>query len=218
VTPGGDDAAEGETARLEALRLEALRVNDRYLREVVIGFGLCPWAEHTLEAGEAVREVILDPAAAPESVLPFIDTLENTPEPGAPDAHAAAIGLLIFPRCDLSSAAFDRFVEAVRRADRARRPRGAAPPFMLAAFHPGGADSFESAAQMVSFVRRTPDPTIQLVRAALIDRLQQARPAVSDEITRANHAAVTSRGAGAVDAVVRAIRRDRDAAYAAILR
>ena len=196
----------------EALRLEALRLNDRYLREVVLAFGLCPWAEHAIDAGEVRREVILDAAPPPEAVLPFIDACEA----GDDGRAVAAIGLAIFPRCALSAAAFDRFVEAVRRADRARRPPGDHPLFMMAAFHPGGAEAFETAAQMVSFVRRTPDPTIQLVRAALIDRLREARPAVSEEIARQNHAAVMARGPGAVDQVVRDVRRDRDASYAAI--
>src|SRR5262249_3556796 len=129
-------------------------------------------------------------------------------------APVPSIGLCLFPRCGLAPAAFDRFTEAVRRADRARRADGNAPAFMLAAFHPDGAGSFESAPQMVSFVRRTADPTIQLVRASLIERIQEARPSVSDEIARHNHATVLARGAGALDTVLREIRRDRDQSYA----
>jgi hypothetical protein len=198
-----------EALRVEALRLEALRLNDRYLREVVVAFGLCPWAERALDTGEVRRQVIIDTSPAPAGVLPFIDELEDAAASPAP-----AIGLCVFPRCDLAPPAFDRFTEAVRRADRARRQGRDMPAFMLAAFHPDGAASFDSAPQMVSFVRRTPDPTIQLVRASLIDRVRQARPAVSDEIARHNHAAVLARGAGALDAVLRDIRRDRDQSYA----
>jgi hypothetical protein len=198
-----------EASRLDALRSEALRLNDRYLREVVVAYNLCPWAERALDAGEVRRHVIVDHAPAPDGVLPFIAELED-----ATAAPAPAIGLVLFPRCGLTQPGFDRFTEAVRRADRARRRAGQAPAFMLAAFHPDGADSFESAAQLVSFVRRTPDPTIQLVRASLIDRLRDARPGVSDEIARHNHATVRARGAGALDLVLRAIRRDRDESYA----
>jgi len=203
------EARPAETPPLEALRREALRLNDRYLREVVVAFGLCPWAERAIDAGEVRRRVITDAPPAPDSVLPFIDELED-----AAAAPAPAIGLAIFPRCDLGPGAFDRFTEAVRRADRARRAGAAAPGFMMAAFHPDGADSFEGAAQMVSFVRRTPDPTIQLVRASLIDRLSETRPSVSDEITRHNRATVLARGAAALDATLRAIRLDRDQSYA----
>jgi len=198
-----------EASRLEALRSEALRLNDRYLHEVVVAYNLCPWAERALGAGEVRRQVIVDATPAPEGVLPFIDELED-----AAAAPAPAIGLVLFPRCGLAQPAFDRFTEAVRRADRARRRAGQPPAFMLAAFHPGGAESFDGAPQLVSFVRRTPDPTIQLVRASLIDRLREARPAVSDEIARHNLATLRARGAAALDQVLRAIRRDRDESYA----
>jgi hypothetical protein len=131
-----------------------------------------------------------------------------------------AIGLLIFPRLAMAAAAFDAFAERVRRADHARRPDAAtAPPnpaFLLAAFHPfaGAPETFGSPPQLVSFLRRTPDPTLQLVRTSVLRRATGEGRAVSDQITQRNYDVVTERGAAALDAVLRDIRRDRDECYA----
>jgi hypothetical protein len=207
ATGGALQPAEG--SRLQALRVEALRVNDRYLREVVLGFGLCPWAERIITGGELRRAVIFDAEPTPESAFPFIDELERL-------GQAAPIGLLIFPAVEGSAAAFDRYAEALRRADRARRRADGRGDFLMAAFHPHAAETFQTPYQLVSFLRRTPDPTIQLIRADRLDQTRAERPSMSDDVTLHNHATVLARGADSVDAVLREIRRDRDASYAAI--
>ncbi len=106
--------------------------------------------------------------------------------------------------------AWEKFAEQVRRS------RGG---FLAAAFHPdypapeGGATNggAAAAARLVPFIRRTPDPTLQLVRASLLDGL---RGQVSDDVARDNQATVTARGLAALDALLTDIRRDRDASYA----
>jgi len=195
----------------EALRAEALRLNTRYVREVVLAWNLCPWAEKAFASGTQVRqEALLAASPAPEDVLPFLDACTADPE--------IAIGLLVFPRLETRAAAFDAFAERVRRADHARRPDAAASPpspaFLVAAFHPGAATTFATPPQMVSFVRRTPDPTLQLVRASALRRATGEGPRVSDDVTRRNFEAVSARGAGALEAVLRDLRRDRDESYA----
>ena len=69
-------------------------------------------------------------------------------------------------------------------------------------------------ARLVPFIRRTPDPTLQLVRASLIDALARDGRDVSADIARDNHHTVATRGPAALDALLADIRRDRDAAYA----
>jgi hypothetical protein len=182
-----------------SLEGEALRVNARYLDEVVVGWGLCPWAERAIREGQVRRHVLLDERPDPIAVLAAADAWAADPQ--------AAIGLVIFPRCEVALPAFDAFAERVRRGDRAR----GAPAFLIAAFHPFGAETFRAPPELVSFARRTPDPTLQLVRASLLEHLG---PGVSDQVGRQNFAAVGARGAAALDAVLRDIRRDRDAAYA----
>ncbi|HVZ71216.1 MAG TPA: DUF1415 family protein [Polyangia bacterium] len=193
-----------------SLAAEALRLNTRYVEEIVLAWGLCPWAERSFRHGHVRQHVIVDVAPTPEAALPFVDELV-----AAPDLE---IGLLIFPRAPQTAPQWDAFAEKVRRADHARRPDAAtsppAPAFLIAAFHPDARATFDTAAQMVSFVRRTPDPTLQLVRTSILKRATGEGGRVSDDITQRNFEAVRERGADALDAAVRELRRDRDQTYA----
>ncbi|MDB4983189.1 MAG: hypothetical protein JWM82_3941 [Myxococcales bacterium] len=199
--------ADGGDARLVA---EALRLNTRYVEEIVLAWHLCPWAEKAFAEGHVRQRVLLAEAPTPQDALPFLDELEADP--------TLSIGLLIFPRLATTAPAFDAFAERVRRADHARRPDAAtsppAPSFFLAAFHPAAPVSFTTPPQLVSFVRRTPDPTLQLVRTSALRRVTGEDPAVSDDVTRRNFETVNERGAAALDAVLRDLRRDRDESYA----
>jgi len=192
-----------------ALVTEALRVNARYVEEVVIGWGLCPWAAQAWREGAVARRVLPDRAPDSAAALTFLDELAARPD--------LSIGLLIYPRVAFDAAAFGTFAERLRRADRARRPTDAAPPFLIAALHPdtaGPAGEAANPAALVSYLRRTPDPMLQLVRASLLEGLSEGGRDISGEIARANFAAVGKRTPAALDALVRDIRRDRDAAYA----
>jgi len=176
---------------------ESLRLNTRYVEEVVIGWGLCPWAARAWLDGQVTRRVFV--AAAPDAaaVAAFAGELGATPQ--------AAIGLAIFPRVDGTVAAWEKFAEGVRRTSGG--------DFLIAAFHPGyrAPDGPLDAARLVPFIRRTPDPTLQLVRASLVDRLQGQ---VSADVARANLATVAARGLAQLDALLTDIRRDRDTSYA----
>jgi len=185
---------------------EALRLNARYVEEVVVGWGLCPWAAQAWRDGAVARQVLVDAQPDPAAVLTFLDAIAGQ--------ATTSIGLCIFPRVALDVAAWGTFAERVRRADRARRAPGNTPPFLLAAFHPlvgAGAAAGSDPNALVALVRRTPDPMLQLVRASLLESLPRG---VSDEIARANFAAVRARTQAALDTVVRDIRRDRDETYA----
>ena len=187
------------TERSARLVTEALRLNARYVEEVVIGWDLCPWAARAWIDGQVVQRVFTDETledAAPAGT--FIDDLIANPH--------AAIGLAIFPRIACTVGAWERFAERVRRTH-------ADYPFLAAAFHPDyrAPDGLLDAARLVPFIRRTPDPTLQLVRTSLVDRLQGQ---VSADVGRANFASVTGRGLDKLDALLADIRRDRDASYA----
>lgn len=180
-----------------ALVSQALRVNARYVEEVVIGWDLCPWAARAWLDGQVVQRVFTDAELEPAAAGAFIDELIAKPD--------AAIGLAIFPRVSCSIGAWDSFAERVRRARRDH-------PFLVAAFHPDSRapDGALDAARLVPFIRRTPNPTLQLVRASLIERLGGE---VSADVGRANLASVTARGLDQLDALLADIRRDRDASY-----
>jgi hypothetical protein len=185
-----------------ALAAEALRVNARYVEEVVIGWNLCPWAARAWHDGQVVRRVFEASAPAADAVVAFAGELAVNP--------AAAIGLAIFPRAALGVSAWERFAEHARRGVRG---------FLVAAFHPDYGDAAGARidpARLVAFIRRTPDPTLQLVRASLLDGLARDGRDVSADLARDNHQTVTTRGAAALDALVADIRRDRDTAYARV--
>ena len=180
-----------------ALVAAALRVNARYVEEVVIGWGLCPWAARAWNEGQVTQRVFTDAEPDVEPVAAFVDELVARPD--------AAIGLAIFPRVACTLGAWERFAERVRRA------RGA---FLAAAFHPDYRPPDGEAldpARLVPLIRRTPDPTLQLVRASLLENL---RGQVSNDVARDNHATVTARGPDALAALLDDIRRDRDSSYA----
>ncbi len=200
------DDADADANADGKLRGEALRLNDRYLHEVVLGFGLCPWAERSITGGELRRAVVLDQTPTLAAALSFIDELARA---GAD----ASVGMLIFPRAPVESPAFDRFTEEVRRADRERCRAEGRKDFVMAAFHPAAASTFTNRYQLVSFLRRTPDPTIQLVRAELLDQLRVTRPSLSDDIAQQNYDQVTAQGVPRLEAVLADLRRDRDESY-----
>ena len=183
-----------------ALVAEALRVNARYVEEVVIGWGLCPWAARAWTEGQVTQRVFTDAEPDVEPVAAFVDELVARPD--------AAIGLAIFPRAGVTVGAWESFAERVRRGVRG---------FLLAAFHPDYGqmgDAPVDPARLVAHIRRTPDPTLQLVRASLIDDLARDGRDLSADIARDNHNTVAARGPAALDALLADIRRDRDAAYA----
>ena len=185
----------GDSARLVA---EALRVNRRYVEEVVIGWELCPWAARAWLDGQVVQRVFPDAEPDAAAVARFIDELIAEPR--------AAIGLAIFPRVAGTVGSWERFAETVRRTRDG---------FVAAAFHPDyrASDGALDAARLVPFICRTPDPTLQLVRASLVHSL---RGQVSNDVARANLATVTARGIEKLEALLTEIRRDRDTTYASI--
>jgi uncharacterized protein len=178
-----------------ALEAEALRVNARYIEEVVIGWNLCPWAARAWRQGEVERRVILDANPQAPDVARVAAELAILP--------GCAVGLLIFPRVTMSVGAWERFAEQLRRVVGA---------FLIAPFHPAYRPSgvpVNNAAQLVSLIRRTPDPTLQLVRASLVDALARDGRGVSAEIARDNFATVSARSPAALEALLDDIGSDR---------
>jgi hypothetical protein len=207
---------------------EVLRVNSRYLDEVVQAFDFCPYARGAREAEQVARTVILDgePGAATAAALEAIAS------------HAArtetVIGLLIFPRLAVDPDGFDRFVNGVRQEEAKRE----APQFALAAFHPDGVYGIDTPARLVMLLRRSPDPTIQLVRFSALQAVKGGQPAnkkflfqwnasafaeldkraeqrsPSEKIAQANFETVAREGEARIRAVLDDIRADRDRSYA----
>lgn len=151
----------------EALVAETLRLYGRYQVELVEGLNLCPWAKRARLDGQIASQVLLNSEATKAQPLRWITKWS--------DDQQIAIGLLMFPRLPLSRYEFERFVADLVLADQERMGLRS-PSFALAAFHPDAAWDAGSPERLVPFLRRTPDPTIQLVRRSALDRVRRGEP------------------------------------------
>ncbi len=216
---------------LERLRDEAIRIHTRYCVEIVEGLGFCPWAEEARVRGRLEIVPCLEEEARVAWVLEAMERIEDEPR--------IEIGLLVFPLCRLERLAFSHFVADVRAADAARREAGAV-VLAMADFHPDAALDRTSAERMVPFVRRSPDPAIQLVRKDALARVRlsddqgtsfldvtqlsmealltaQAKPLpLSARVAHNNLKTVERLGPAEVSARMDEIARDREQAYAAL--
>jgi hypothetical protein len=200
---------------------ETLRLNDRYLLEVVENFGLCPWARATRSEQRLARHVSLQPG---DSVSGAVNQLARWAE-----RLDVEIGLLIFPRLTLGSSDFQRFTSNVIEAD-ARRWGIASSPFALAAFHPRARLRLDRADRLIPYLRKSPDPTIQVVRITALERVRgqettgthyvdparmhelawcEPEPALRERIAARNLRTVQQREAE-LRATLAAIHRDHD--------
>ena len=215
-----------------ALRDEALRVYRRYMLEVVEGFTLCPWAAAARRDGHVVEAVILaENQADPQQSLTLLESLKDRLE--------TDIALFIYPDLELDRLGFESFVRTVRERDAARHELGTI-PFAMAAFHPDARPDLKEPERLIPFLRRTPDPTIQLVRCTALERvrgnsqegtsffdlsnlgtlpLPQKEPvSLRQRIAQANLDTALEVGVDTLEALFQDIRRDRDESYARVRR
>ncbi len=147
---------------------EALRLYRRYQFEIVEACGLCPWAEPA-RLHDKVREKVLVQQDG-ESFEPSLEAI--TAWAADPTVE---VGLLIYPRVKLGRRPFEDFVTALRNTDAARYEVGRI-PFAMAAFHPDADANMTEAERLIPFLRRTPDPTLQLVRGSVLERVRSGTP------------------------------------------
>lgn len=141
----------------------ALARNDRYLVDFVEKFDLCPYARTCRVTDALERRVVLQATLSqgvPASVLEELSS----------DAFGhIEVALLIFPAVEASWVEFERFAARLRD-EHARRPAGA--KFFVVPFHPDLPPDTDDPGRLVSLLRRSPDPTIQLVRASLLEHVR----------------------------------------------
>jgi hypothetical protein len=193
---------------------EVRRILDRYLVEVVEAYELCPWAKSARLAGEVTVEIVWG--------TPSLDAWEQAAR-AALAGSTTHVAMIVAPELVIDREAFAGVRDAV-----AARIRDAG----VADFHPDAALDLGSPARLVPFVRRAPDPLLQLVPLALLDQIRSAPPIaerahqaqilgghaappredVASRIARANHVTVVAR-AEQLAAILDDIAEDRRRAY-----
>jgi hypothetical protein len=173
--------------------------NDRYLREFIEALHICPYARSCREAGQLHRQVLLDRELDAPGVTARIRALD-----GRADIE---IGLLIFPRLRVDPRAFERFIGEIRT--RYGNDRTDPIGYFIVAFHPELPQQLHNANVAVRFLRRSPDPTIQLVRPSAIERARQGARDPEDlsrHIAEAGLRAVLAAGPERVAALLAGMR------------
>lgn len=210
------------------LEREALRVYRRYSTEVVEALGICPWAAKARREGK-VRERVMDaPVIDVRGTVEAVREIERDP--------TVEIGLLIHPRLRIDRVGFERFVARVREA---YGESDANVEMALAAFHPEADADLGGPERLIPFLRRTPDPTIQLVRRSVLATVRRAhghgtgfidarhldfaslfagdpKIPLHERVAKQNLETVETMGVERLAAILDDIRRDRDESYARI--
>jgi hypothetical protein len=145
---------------VESIESRALSRNERYLGEFVEALELCPFARKCRETGRLDRRVFRGGRPG-EATLEAVRELERTRE------EAVEVALLIYPEFTGGLVAFEEFRDEVRKS---------LSLFYCVAFHPDLPMDLSDANRAVSFLRRSPDPTLQLVRIATLERVRSGRP------------------------------------------
>lgn len=140
---------------------KALARNDRYL-EFVETHDICPFAKRCREQGGLFRQVFLQSTFNAE---PLLQTIAELHEPDRTDVE---VGLLILPQLTTSYAQMEHATASLRERMKERRLQ----EFFIVAFHPEAPVDTTTPERIVTLMRRSPDPTFQLVRAALLDRVR----------------------------------------------
>lgn len=211
----------------DLLCAEAARLHERYTVELIERYDLCPWARPARLHGEIERHVLLQSSNDPEPTLALLARIEHSERP-------PPVAIAIYPRLALAPLAFDQFAAEVKRLDQQRH--GGKPVYVSATFHPDYPLVRRSASSVVPFFRRSPDPSLQLVRLSILEaarggdhgkfvfdysaaswerlRRRAESRSVTERITGENHAALEREGAAAFQKVLDDIAADRARSYA----
>lgn len=198
-------------------RAEVIRVFERYLTEIVERYDFCPWARLTREGGELA-----------------VDVLWGTP---TVDAWASAChALLARPEIRVAMVIAPELVITPSDLHGLRAEVAACVPSAgVADFHPEATMDLTTPARLVPYIRRSPDPLLQLVPFAILDqvrgpqgstkRADQAhilgghaappRPDAAARIAAANHATVSA-DADEMARTLASIAADRAVSYARV--
>ena len=220
-----DASSDERDARLS---VEACRLHERYTIEVIERFNLCPWAYKARQEGDVVRRTLLQRSTTPEPTLELLAELEAAPRP-------VTVCIAVYPRLSVDPRAFDAFVSAIKAIDQERH--GGRPVFVSASFHPDYPFDARSPSALVPWLRRSPDPSLQLVHFATIEAARgpsgkmifDFSPAAWEQLRRrvergtvqervaADNLGTVEREREAIERAVADIAADRARSYAGLL-
>lgn len=190
---------------------------DRYIVEVVEKYDLCPWSRPARLAGEVGIDVVWG--------TPTLDMWATAADLLL--ASGVRVAMVVAPELACTPGELRTIRDEV-----SARVKNVG----VAHFHPDAPLDLATPPRLVPFLRRSPDPLLQLVPLALLDSLRTGTQVVSesalqaqmlagtadpprddvgDVIADANHARV-SREAATIQAVLDDIRADRERSYARV--
>jgi len=196
---------------------EVRRLLDRYIQEIVETFDLCPWARAARTGGE-LSVAILWATPSIDAWVSASDELLARP--------TTRVAMVVAPELGATPMELREI-----RSEVAKRVTIAG----CAEFHPDASLDAATPARLVPYLRRSPDPMLQLVphailasvrtpqpRYATLDQLQALQGLASapkidigDRIAATNHARIAHDGE-VIAAKLAEIRADRDASYARV--
>jgi hypothetical protein len=144
----------------EALAREARRIYFRYAVEVVEEFTFCPWARSTREAGRVQCNIVLGASPSLETLLAEVQAADALQD--------IDVTLLVMPECALSRIELRRLTSALHARYDAASGRGKT-AHAIADFHPAAPLDEASPERLVPFIRRSPDPTLQLIKHSALE-------------------------------------------------
>jgi len=159
----------------------------KWIRDVVVGLNLCPWAGAPLQHGDLriVECAAADALACAQREFDAVAATEN-----------ATVAIAISDAC-----AFEDYLDLVDAVDDAIDKAGHRGAIQLATFHPDYqfGDAPEDAAS--HWTNRSPFPVLHLLREADVERALESRD--GDDVWKRNVAAVEAIGAENMERRVR---------------
>ena len=140
----------------EALAREALRLHERYHRELIERFSVCPWAKPARADGRTRAHVVVEASCSPEELQSVLMDWAADP--------SVDVAFLIAPRFAGDADSFADWAASIGEQQREA--------FLTAPFFPNVGDS----AGAIQFLRQTPDPTVQLVRRSRLEEIRAQDP------------------------------------------
>lgn len=141
----------------------AIDLTSRWLKEVVIGLNLCPFASRVLQDNTlrlAVSDAVDDEAIA-SAVLMELDYLHSN------DDRDVATSLLIFP---LGLKGFDHYLATLDHAQDLLERAGLEGIIQIASFHPDYCFAGVSPNDLANYTNRSPLPMFHFIREAQLER------------------------------------------------